>query len=98
MDVAPVVVLIFCAMFAALMREIYGNKGMFILPKKTERSIALGSLVTIVAAVFAVLLNIGMIADEISIGVAVSLGISWGIAAPDIVANLFAQVLEKQEG
>jgi len=90
--IGAIVILIVCAIFASLVREYYGNKGIFILPKVTEKGLALGSLTSIVAAVFAVLINFALIPSDISYSLAISLGIAWGIAAPDIVANILAGV------
>jgi hypothetical protein len=85
-------ILIGVAAFAALVREYYGNKGFFILPHNTDKGYSLGSLTAIVMALFAVLINIPVaLSGTFTIPMAASLGLSWGIAAPDIVANFLTK-------
>jgi len=93
-----VAILVLVAIFASIVREYYGNKGMFVLPKVTEKGLALGSLTAVIAAVFAVLINFSVIPTELTVQLAVSLGIAWGIAAPDIVANVVGRIQNAQKG
>jgi len=90
--VGEIITLVLTAIFAALAREYYGNKGVFALPKVTEKGLALGSLTAVIAAVLAVFLNFSLIPKEITYSTAISLGIAWGIAAPDLVANVVARI------
>ena len=82
------------AIFAALFREYYGNKGMFILPHNTDNGYALGSFGAVVTAVLAVLINYSIIIQltAFTLPIAISLGLSWGIASSDIVANVLSKV------
>jgi hypothetical protein len=91
-----VAVLVLTTVCAALLREYYGNKGMFVLPKLTEKGLALGSFTAVFAAIFAVLTNFALVPQGLSLSLAVSLGFSWGIAAPDVVANLMGRMEVKQ--
>lgn len=91
-----VAILVLAAVFASIVREYYGNKGMFVLPKITEKGLALGSLTAVIAAVFAVMINAAIIPAEITYSTAISLGVAWGIAAPDLVANVIGRL--KQGG
>ena len=90
-----IAMLMLSAICAALFREYYGNKGVFVMPKLTEKGLALGSLTAIFAAFIAVLMNFALIPQGLSLPVAISLGISWGIAAPDIVANLMEKPIKE---
>jgi hypothetical protein len=87
-----IAILVLAAIFASVIREYYGNKGMFVLPKVTEKGLALGSLSSVFFALFAVLVNSAIIPAELSVQLAISLGIAWGIAAPDIVANVLGRL------
>lgn len=82
------------AIFAAIAREYYGNKGMFIMPHMTDKGFALGSFAAIIAAVLAVVINYGVIVQltALTIPIAVSLGLSWGIASSDIIANVLGKI------
>jgi hypothetical protein len=91
-----IVILCLSAVFASVIREYYGNKGMFVFPKITDKGLALGSLSSVFFALFAVLVNFAIIPTELSVQLAVSLGIAWGIAAPDIVANALGKIQENQ--
>jgi hypothetical protein len=90
-----ILVLVCCAIFASVVREYYGNKGFFVMPKVTEKGLALGSLTAILTAIFAVLVNFAVLSTAITLPLAVSLGISWGLASPDIVANIIEKVNQK---
>lgn len=84
-------VLIGTAVFAAMIREYYGNKGMFVMPHLTDKGYTLGSLGAILSAFMVVVLNYALIPEIFTIPIAISLGVSWGIAAPDIIANLMGR-------
>jgi len=86
-----IIILMVAAIFAAIAREYYNNKGFFVLPHNTNKGLSLGSFGAILTALFAVLVNFALIPSLITIPIAISLGISWGIAAPDIVANVFTK-------
>jgi len=91
-----IVVLIGVAIFASLAREYYGNKGMFVLPHNTDKGYALGSFGAIFTALFAIIFNLGLILalapEAFTYAIAISLGLSWGIASPDIFANALSRI------
>lgn len=78
--------------FGGFIREVYGNKGIFTMPRKTEQDWALGGLTSVLCGVAAALLNVAVIGPDISVPVAISLGIGWGIAFSDIIANAITAV------
>ena len=82
------------AILSAFAREIYGNKGLIILPHNTEKGYALGIVGSIIFAIFAVIINLPIVMQDSSftMAIAISLGLSWGIAANDIVANVLSKV------
>jgi hypothetical protein len=73
--------------FGGFIREIYGKKGLFTLPRKTEQDWALGGLTSVLCGLAAALLNLAALGPDVTVPVAVSLGIGWGIAFSDIIAN-----------
>jgi len=74
------------------MREVYGNKGIFVLPKFTDKGIALGSVTCVLVAVLAVIINVALIPQGLTYPLAASFGLGWGIAATDIVANMMGRL------
>lgn len=89
-----ILVALVAGMFGGFIREVYGNKGIFALPKKTEQNWALGGLTSIFCGLAAVVINLAVLGPDIAVPVAASLGIAWGIAFNDIVANAVAVTIQ----
>jgi len=88
--------------FGGLTREIYSGKGLWVLPQKTDKTYALGSIVGIMCGIFAACLNLSALWGAVAqlpfsqaILVAISSGCAWGIAFNDIIANAVTAYKEK---
>lgn len=92
-----IIVALVAGAFGGFIREIYGNKGVFALPKKTEKDWTLGGLTSIFCGLAAVVVNLALLGPDIAVPVAASLGIGWGIAFSDIVANAVSAVKPSAE-
>ncbi len=95
--IVELVILFTSAVFASMVREYYGNKGIFVLPKKTDKGLVLGSFGALISGVIAVIVNVNLISQITNGYMALSLGFAWGIAAPDVITNLFGRFSNKEE-
>jgi len=90
-------VVLACILSGALggfIREVYGLKGVFVLPRKTGKTYALGSFLAVICGAFAAVLNLAALWGAIAqlswpqnLFIAISLGAGWGIAFNDVLAN-----------
>jgi len=80
--------------FGGFIREILGNKGIFVFPKFTEKNLALGGLVSVFCGIIAGLIGLPTYNTDSQFWYINAL--IWGLGWSDVLANVATLMKEKK--